>query len=162
MQKPRIYYGWFIVVAGFLGNVTAGGIQSFTFGVIFKPMADALGSVAVILSATAIALGAWRGLDALVALTLDREPPADRHRRRVEREDVAIGIGDVDRVLGDDRRRPSLGLGDGATGGGEQRREQHQHRRQHPLSAHARPPGGWVQGHSRPCSRDYSAGCATP
>jgi MFS family permease len=43
MRRPRIYYGWYIVLAGFLGNITAGGIQSFTFGVIFKPMADALG-----------------------------------------------------------------------------------------------------------------------
>lgn len=42
LRRPRIFYGWYIVLAGFMGNVTAGGIQSFTFGVIFKPMADAL------------------------------------------------------------------------------------------------------------------------
>ncbi len=42
-RKPRIFYGWYIVLAAFMGNITAGGIQSFTFGVIFKPMADALG-----------------------------------------------------------------------------------------------------------------------
>ncbi|MCO5202468.1 MAG: cation diffusion facilitator family transporter [Chloroflexi bacterium] len=39
-------------------------------GATLEAMADALGSVAVILSATAIALGAWRGLDALVALAI--------------------------------------------------------------------------------------------
>ncbi|MFH1605470.1 MAG: hypothetical protein ABIH03_16365, partial [Pseudomonadota bacterium] len=42
-RRTPIFYGWYVVLAGFIGNVTAGGIQSFTFGVIFKPMADALG-----------------------------------------------------------------------------------------------------------------------
>lgn len=37
-------------------------------GASLEAMADALGSVAVIISSTAIALGAWRGIDAVVAL----------------------------------------------------------------------------------------------
>ena len=43
MKKPRFFYGWYIVVAGFFGNVAAGGIQSFTFGVIYPAMSDAMG-----------------------------------------------------------------------------------------------------------------------
>lgn len=39
-------------------------------GATLEAMADALGSVAVIVSSTAIALGAWRGIDALVALVI--------------------------------------------------------------------------------------------
>jgi cobalt-zinc-cadmium efflux system protein len=39
-------------------------------GATLEAMADTLGSVAVIISATAIALGAWRGIDALVALAI--------------------------------------------------------------------------------------------
>tara|TARA_B100001123_G_scaffold63066_2_gene69189 strand:+ start:1424 stop:2680 length:1257 start_codon:yes stop_codon:yes gene_type:complete len=43
INQPRFFYGWYIVLAGFLGNVAAGGIQSFTFGVIYPAMSDALG-----------------------------------------------------------------------------------------------------------------------
>ena len=43
IKEPRFFYGWYIVLAGFLGNVAAGGIQSFTFGVIYPAMSDALG-----------------------------------------------------------------------------------------------------------------------
>ncbi len=39
-------------------------------GATLEAVADALGSVAVILSATAIALGAWRGIDAIVAIAI--------------------------------------------------------------------------------------------
>lgn len=39
-------------------------------GATLEAMADALGSAAVIVSSTAIALGAWRGIDALVALVI--------------------------------------------------------------------------------------------
>ena len=39
-------------------------------GATLEAMADALGSVAVIVSSTAIALGAWHGIDALVALAI--------------------------------------------------------------------------------------------
>ena len=43
MKRSKFFYGWYIVVAGFFGNVAAGGIQSFTFGVIYPAMSDALG-----------------------------------------------------------------------------------------------------------------------
>ena len=39
-------------------------------GATLEAMADALGSVAVIVSSAAIALGAWRGIDTLVALAI--------------------------------------------------------------------------------------------
>jgi cobalt-zinc-cadmium efflux system protein len=39
-------------------------------GAVLEAMADALGSVAVIVSSAAIALGAWRGIDTLVAVAI--------------------------------------------------------------------------------------------
>ena len=43
MKRSKFFYGWYIVVAGFFGNVAAGGIQSFTFGMIYPATSDALG-----------------------------------------------------------------------------------------------------------------------
>ena len=41
-QKPRVYYGWWIVFVSFLSEVT-GGISVYAFPVFYKPMAEAMG-----------------------------------------------------------------------------------------------------------------------
>lgn len=38
MSKPRFYYGWYIVLCGFLGHSIRMGLGQQTFGFFFKPM----------------------------------------------------------------------------------------------------------------------------
>ena len=43
MAKPRLFYGWYIVLCGFLSQGMRVGLGPQTFGFFFKPMAEELG-----------------------------------------------------------------------------------------------------------------------
>lgn len=42
-RKPRFYYGWLIVLTGFLGDFMTAGVAVHSFGFILKPMTQELG-----------------------------------------------------------------------------------------------------------------------
>ena len=43
MAKPRLFYGWYIVLCGFLSQGMRVGLGPQTIGFFFKPMAEELG-----------------------------------------------------------------------------------------------------------------------
>ena len=51
MVKPRFFYGWYIVLCGFLSQGMRVGLGPQTFGFFFKPMAEELGWTRTVLTA---------------------------------------------------------------------------------------------------------------
>ena len=37
-QRPRVFYGWYIVIVAFLGFFISAGISTYAFGVLIKPI----------------------------------------------------------------------------------------------------------------------------
>ena len=54
-DKPRFFYGWYIVVCGFLSQGMRVGLGPQTFGFFFKPMAEELGWSRTVLTAGLLA-----------------------------------------------------------------------------------------------------------
>lgn len=44
VKKPLLFYGWLLVLVGFLGNLVHDGVSFWTFGLFLKPVSEELGT----------------------------------------------------------------------------------------------------------------------